>query len=236
MHLRHSLGDAVFVIWNYTHGWILGWKKCREVKIMSDTELSWLTYQKKCLRIRLYVLWFKTFFLIGVVGLFGNWSLVKDEQICGFENWSPSKVNQLTRTACDWIETLIPLYVLGIGIAMLTISCIVSVYYNVILSWVIYYLANSFNTTLPWTTCDNVWNTNHCVTGTYHMQNGTQSSIGNISDTGNYTSSNISENSSAQVTLAAEEYWRCVNGNIIWNPKEIISSWKRFYDSACYLY
>ncbi|XP_052808527.1 sodium- and chloride-dependent GABA transporter 1-like isoform X2 [Mya arenaria] len=50
----------------------------------------------------------------------------------------------------------------GIGLLMILISGIVSWYYNAILAWVLYYLFNSFRSTLPWSTCDNPWNTPAC--------------------------------------------------------------------------
>ncbi|CAH3193820.1 unnamed protein product [Porites evermanni] len=50
----------------------------------------------------------------------------------------------------------------GIGFAMITVSFMVSVYYNVILAWSIYYLYNSFTSDLPWDGCHHAWNTERC--------------------------------------------------------------------------
>lgn len=50
----------------------------------------------------------------------------------------------------------------GLGWLMILISGIVSWYYNTIIAWVLYYLVNSFHPTLPWATCDNIWNTKNC--------------------------------------------------------------------------
>ena len=55
------------------------------------------------------------------------------------------------------------LTVLGIGWIMVLTNAMVSTYYNVIIAWSIYYLYRSFTTVLPWSNCDNDWNTDSCV-------------------------------------------------------------------------
>ncbi|XP_041348336.1 sodium- and chloride-dependent glycine transporter 1-like [Gigantopelta aegis] len=50
----------------------------------------------------------------------------------------------------------------GIGIAMVIVSSITAIYYNMILAWSLYYLFASFTSELPWTSCDNHWNTQDC--------------------------------------------------------------------------
>ena len=50
----------------------------------------------------------------------------------------------------------------GIGYAMFLMSGLVGVYYNMILAWAMFYLLSSFTTTLPWSSCDNWWNTDAC--------------------------------------------------------------------------
>ncbi|XP_071480072.1 sodium-dependent dopamine transporter-like [Diadema antillarum] len=50
----------------------------------------------------------------------------------------------------------------GVGFAMICIAFFVDFYYNVIISYSIYYLFASFNRVLPWSTCDNSWNTIYC--------------------------------------------------------------------------
>ncbi|KAM4049145.1 sodium-dependent serotonin transporter-like [Anomaloglossus baeobatrachus] len=51
----------------------------------------------------------------------------------------------------------------GIGYAICVIGLYVSFYYNTIIAWALYYLYSSFSTTLPWTNCDNTWNTANCT-------------------------------------------------------------------------
>ncbi|XP_048774398.2 sodium- and chloride-dependent glycine transporter 1-like [Ostrea edulis] len=51
----------------------------------------------------------------------------------------------------------------GIGYGMVILTGLVSTYYNVILAWALYYLGMSFYPQLPWTSCNNDWNTVHCM-------------------------------------------------------------------------
>lgn len=50
----------------------------------------------------------------------------------------------------------------GIGWASLVIVFWLNVYYIVILAWNLFYLFQSFNKVLPWTTCGNSWNSECC--------------------------------------------------------------------------
>lgn len=61
-------------------------------------------------------------------------------------------------------------YFSGIGWAMCLISAMVSIYYNVIIMYSIYYMFVSFvsiDTVLPWQSCNNPWNTDKCRLAAY---------------------------------------------------------------------
>ncbi|KAM6970627.1 sodium- and chloride-dependent GABA transporter 1 [Aplochiton taeniatus] len=47
--------------------------------------------------------------------------------------------------------------------ATVAISFIMSTYYNVIITWSLYYLFSSFQSPLPWQSCNNTWNIANCT-------------------------------------------------------------------------
>ncbi|KAM9830674.1 sodium- and chloride-dependent creatine transporter 1 isoform X2 [Syngnathus typhle] len=51
----------------------------------------------------------------------------------------------------------------GLGYASMVIVFFCNTYYIMVLAWGLYYLIKSFSADLPWSTCDNPWNTNTCV-------------------------------------------------------------------------
>ncbi|KAA0714341.1 Sodium- and chloride-dependent creatine transporter 1 [Triplophysa tibetana] len=72
----------------------------------------------------------------------------------------------------------------GLGYASMVIVFFCNTYYIMVLAWAFYYFIKSFNGTLPWSTCDNPWNTEHCIEIFRHgdCYNGTigNSSFGNL--------------------------------------------------------
>lgn len=50
----------------------------------------------------------------------------------------------------------------GLGYAMVIVSWLIGLYYNVVISHVLYFLYASFTTELPWASCGNDWNTINC--------------------------------------------------------------------------
>jgi len=59
------------------------------------------------------------------------------------------------------IWNLCPLFE-GIGFGMLMLSVYIGIYYNILISWAFFYFFSSFTTSLPWSSCDNWWNTAQC--------------------------------------------------------------------------
>ena len=51
----------------------------------------------------------------------------------------------------------------GIGIATTVIASLCNIYYIVILAWDLFYLTQAFTSVLPWSHCNNTWNTERYV-------------------------------------------------------------------------
>jgi len=50
----------------------------------------------------------------------------------------------------------------GAGLSTVVMSFLLTTYYNVIMSWALFYLVSSFSPSLPWEGCDHSWNTDMC--------------------------------------------------------------------------
>ncbi|KAI4876118.1 hypothetical protein NFI96_005290 [Prochilodus magdalenae] len=51
----------------------------------------------------------------------------------------------------------------GVGYATQVIVALLNVYYIIVLAWGIFYLGFSFSSNLPWSSCNNTWNTDSCM-------------------------------------------------------------------------
>lgn len=51
----------------------------------------------------------------------------------------------------------------GVGFSVILISLYVGFFYNVIIAWALHYLFSSFTAELPWTHCNNSWNSPSCA-------------------------------------------------------------------------
>ena len=63
----------------------------------------------------------------------------------------------------------------GLGYASVIVSGLIGLYYNVVITHVLYYLYSSFTGKLPWMDCDNAWNTDKCFSHHAAVVNGTSS-------------------------------------------------------------
>jgi len=86
----------------------------------------------------------------------------------------------------------------GIGYASVVIVQFLNIYYIVILGWALFYMFASFTSKLPWSHCDNPWNTPQCVdltgSGPSSSGNGQNGSgMGILNDTLNGTLSPLLE-------------------------------------------
>ncbi|KAJ3588801.1 hypothetical protein NHX12_009655 [Muraenolepis orangiensis] len=91
------------------------------------------------------------FFMLVVLGI----PLLHMELLLGqFMKKGPVDV---LRNACPLLK--------GVGVASVAISFILCTYYNMVITWALYYMFSSFRSTLPWQDCNNTWNTPNCTTG-----------------------------------------------------------------------
>ncbi|XP_031674118.1 sodium-dependent neutral amino acid transporter B(0)AT1 isoform X3 [Oncorhynchus kisutch] len=62
-------------------------------------------------------------------------------------------IGQRLRKGSLGVWSTIHPYLAGVGIASMFVSLMISLYYNTIMAWVMWYLFNSFQETLPWSQC-----------------------------------------------------------------------------------
>uniref|UniRef100_A0A8C9T1E5 Transporter n=1 Tax=Scleropages formosus TaxID=113540 RepID=A0A8C9T1E5_SCLFO len=60
------------------------------------------------------------------------------------------------------VWNIVPLFK-GLGYSSMVIVFFCNAYYIMVLVWAFYYFVRSFSATLPWSTCNNTWNTPNCT-------------------------------------------------------------------------
>ncbi|GFT25331.1 sodium- and chloride-dependent glycine transporter 2 [Trichonephila clavipes] len=95
----------------------------------------------------------------------------------------------------------------GLGYGMAIVSLITCIYYNVIIAWALYYIYQSYY--VPWSSCENSWNTLNCVSQhTETMVSSNVSLVNNRSEIFNSTyaiNPDLLSNSSKMTS--SEEFW-----------------------------
>ncbi|XP_053326061.1 sodium- and chloride-dependent glycine transporter 1 isoform X1 [Spea bombifrons] len=92
----------------------------------------------------------------------------------------------------------------GIGYGMMVVSTYIGIYYNVVICIAFYYFFLSMNRILPWTYCNNPWNTNNCA-GVLSPSSNVSVNLTTHQDLFNFTSG---INQTFKRTSPSEEYWR----------------------------
>ncbi|XP_063055804.1 sodium-dependent dopamine transporter [Engraulis encrasicolus] len=70
-------------------------------------------------------------------------------------------LGQYNRLGAAGVWKICPIFK-GVGFTVILISLYVGFYYNVIISWALFYLFSSFTGDLPWVNCNNPWNSPNC--------------------------------------------------------------------------
>uniref|UniRef100_A0A669B8P0 Transporter n=1 Tax=Oreochromis niloticus TaxID=8128 RepID=A0A669B8P0_ORENI len=70
-------------------------------------------------------------------------------------------LGQYNREGAAGVWKICPIFK-GVGFTVILISLYVGFYYNVIISWAMFYLFSSFTGELPWVHCNNTWNSPNC--------------------------------------------------------------------------
>ncbi|CAH0394010.1 unnamed protein product [Bemisia tabaci] len=71
----------------------------------------------------------------------------------------------------------------GIGYGTTIICFLLNIYYIVILAWAAHFFYNSFTLKLPWSSCDNWWNTRHCfLAGVHNKSSRTSASVDAVTE------------------------------------------------------
>ncbi|OWF53371.1 sodium- and chloride-dependent glycine transporter 2-like [Mizuhopecten yessoensis] len=89
----------------------------------------------------------------------------------------------------------------GIGYGMVILTGLVSIYYNVILAWTLYYFGMSFSSVLPWSHCNNEWNSPHCYNRVGYANN-------SLTVNGTMHESTYNNTANGIARTPSEEFWQ----------------------------
>ena len=92
-------------------------------------------------------------------------------------------------------------YMKGIGYSSLLVVSYITLYYSTIIAYAVFYLLASFRYVLPWSTCDNEWNSPQCADRTRNASALLLSSLANNNN------KNVSSSVSTKMSSPAEEYF-----------------------------
>ncbi|CAI5642160.1 sodium- and chloride-dependent glycine transporter 1 isoform X2 [Oreochromis niloticus] len=111
---------------------------------------------------------------------------------------------QFASLGCLGVWKISPMFK-GVGYGMMVVSTYIGIYYNVVICIAFYYFFLSMTNLLPWTYCNNPWNTPDCsgVVSSGHqfnasLANATSSLVAGVSEVVNRT----------KRTSPSEEYWK----------------------------
>ncbi|KAK6176730.1 hypothetical protein SNE40_014972 [Patella caerulea] len=111
----------------------------------------------------------------------------------------------------------------GVGFAATMAAFWLNTYYIVVLAWTLFYLFSSFTATLPWSTCDNSWNSPQCLSEyerfkfPYTCSNDSYSFETNITSAENLSS----------ITEFTNQGFKCVQ---LYESEQFISPVKEFWE------
>jgi len=105
--------------------------------------------------------------------------------------------------------------VLGISWCQLILAGLGNIYYIVIIEWLLYYIGSSFLSPLPWSNCNNEWNSPNCITNRGALKGDSLSlneSIATNNDSLTYmlntTTNLIGYGNETSYVTAQEEFWQ----------------------------